>query len=194
MTENSGNPQDGSDNSSKRLVKILVIIFIGVPILIELMTLFNILNVQFFEDDEKEVASEEAVTQVDELAEGDTLWTDYAAPVLLKSIRIKVRGQDWKFELVFSPSDSTTEQDSLVQVDSLKLQSDEILRTDTTFSWQASEEGIPELIMEWKLPPGDIPTTLYLRSEQQIADDSTAMVPREAPLDKIPVRYNADES
>ena len=45
--------KEKSGESSKRLVKILVILGIGIPVLVELMTLFNLINVQIFEADQQ---------------------------------------------------------------------------------------------------------------------------------------------
>lgn len=193
MTETSESQNNDAESSGKRLVKILVVVFIGIPVLIELMTLFNIVNVQFFEEDTSESTVQE-VSQVDQLAEGDTLWSEYNTPVLIENMIIKVRGSQWRFEMIFAASDTANLSSELVRVDSLKLQSEEILRSNQEGNWMTDEENAARLELEWELPAGDIPTILYLSSNQQVNSDSMETVFREAILDKIPVRYNTGDS
>ncbi|HKL18000.1 MAG TPA: hypothetical protein VJ905_03495, partial [Halalkalibaculum sp.] len=48
-----GSPENKKANkkSTKRLVRILVVVGIGIPVLVELLTLFNLVNVQLFTDE-----------------------------------------------------------------------------------------------------------------------------------------------
>jgi len=183
--------EEKSDNSTKKLVKILVIVGIGIPVLVELMTLFNLINVQIFED-EKDVNSHDTnVTEVRGFGEGDTLFANQESAVLIDQLRVKVSAQEWRFALGITSMDSTSQEKLQIRVDSLRLQSKKILLGIDSSSWEVRQTVPAQIYGEWALPNGDIPTKLFVSIEQQEAD-STTRVSQEIPLHKIPVRYNQE--
>jgi hypothetical protein len=185
-------PEEKSNNSTKRLVKILVIVGIGIPVLVELMTLFNLINVQIFED-EKDANSEGFdVEEVRGFNEGDTLFTEYSSPLVIDELRIKVSVQKWRFVLGMTSVDSISQDMLQIGVDSLKLQSDKILSGNENSSWEVTQSKPAKVYGEWELPNGDIPKKLFIGIQQQIGEDSTEKVTQEVPLDKVPVRYNQE--
>ncbi len=192
MTESNSPKEDDSGNSTKRLVKILVIIGIGIPVLVELMTLFNLINVQIFED-EKEVSQQgDDVVEIQEIEEGDTLFADYSNALTINQLRIKVSAQKWRFALGLNPVDSLDQQQLQVEVDSLRLQSGKILPGTGDNPWETEDTVPGEMSAEWELPNGDIPEMLYISSFQYIESDSTKRIQQEVPLGKIPVRYTQE--
>lgn len=188
MTENNSNSD--SPNSTKRLVKILVIVGIGIPVLVELMTLFNLINVQIFEDEEVRERSAPAA-EVRQITEGDTLFRDYRSPVAIELMRINVSAQQWRFELELTTPDSVSQEHLRIEMDSMQLNSGRMLAAGGSSVWQLQEErSPPRLHAEWELPNGDIPRTLYISSIQQMPGDSARRVQQQVPLGNIPVRYN----
>ncbi|WP_372638664.1 hypothetical protein [Fodinibius sp.] len=191
MTENHSNSDSNSRNSTKRLVKVLVIVGIGIPVLVELMTLFNLINVQIFEDEE--VRQPEQVAEVRQITEGDTLFRDYGSPITIELMRINVSAQQWQFELGLSLPDSVDREPLDIEVDSMRLNSGKIHATGGNSSWNVQEEYRPSRLQaEWELPNGDIPSTLYISSFQQMKNDTASRVQQEVPLGNIPVRYNRE--
>lgn len=192
MTESNSPKEDDSGNSTKRLVKILVIIGIGIPVLVELMTLFNLINVQIFEDEQEVNQQKESVAEVRAVEEGDTLFADYSNALTINLLRIKVSAQEWRFALGLNPVDRLDQQQLQVEVDSLRLQSGKILSGTGDNLWEIDDTVIVGMSAEWKLPNGDIPEMLYISSFQYIESDSTKRVQQEVPLRKIPVRYTQE--
>lgn len=189
--DNHDSPQSQED-STNRLVKILIAVGIGVPVLIELMTLFNLINVQIFGGGDEEInQKEEPVSEVQRFAEGDTLFKDYTSPVLIDEMRAKVSVQQWRFALRLVTLD-TWDTVHPLKIDSLQLQSGQVLDIQKTYDWEPkdTERSISD---EWILPSGDIPVTLFITSEQPVSGDSSERVQQEVNLDNIPVRYKVDK-
>lgn len=193
MEENNSTTSDSGKWSNKKLVRILIIVGIGIPVLVELLTLFNLINVQIFEGEQELEQKEESVVEVRKLAEGDTLFTDYASPVIVESMKVKVSARDWRFELIFAYPGGVEKFNPKVRVDSMRLNSGRILQASDSYERQTSGE-VPRIRAEWELPSGDIPQMLFIRSVQAVSEDSNQTVYKEIPIGNIPVRYSRGES
>ncbi|SMO88982.1 hypothetical protein [Fodinibius sediminis] len=189
MEANTSNHDNGSSSSTKRLVKILVIIGIGIPVLVELLTLFNLVNVQMFEDEEnaRQPASE-AVADVSAVAEGDTLFSDQLYPVRIKEMRVSVSAQQWRFELGLEAMDDVTADQLEIEMDSIRLDSDRVLMGQQV-AWTEVQRRPVSVRGEWTLQNGDIPAALYIGLRYFAGTDSSRHLQREIPLSTIPVRY-----
>lgn len=184
--------EETSNSSTKRLVKILVIVGIGIPVLVELMTLFNLIDTQMFGGDEKEIQNQEQTTEVRGISQGDSLFKEHPALVVIDTLRVDVSARDWRFKLGLRAIDSIDQNTLQLQIDSLELQSDKILSAEDVSFWEIVDEVPAAVYGSWELPNGDIPTTLHISSVQAVSSDSSASIQQEVPLDKIPVRYNQD--
>ncbi|MEL7832680.1 hypothetical protein [Fodinibius sp. Rm-B-1B1-1] len=180
--------EETSNNSTKRLVKILVIVGIGIPVLVELMTLFNLINVQIFDDEKSDEQASAKVEEVRGVSEGDTLFKGQPTPIIIDRLRIKVDAQDWRFEIGLRALDSLTQDELQVKVDSLQLQSEEMLLGDQNRFWQIQNQRPLNILAEWELPNGDIPQKLFISAVQVNGENGRRH--EVVPLDKIPVRYN----
>lgn len=184
--------RQSSEDSSNRLLKILIAVGIGIPVLIELMTVFNLINVQIFGNGDKEVAKQEQPVVEEQLfAEGDTLFADFGSPLLIEEMRAKVDAQQWRFAIQFNRIDSS-ETEQPIKIDSLRLQSGKVLDIQKAYQWDRTDGKI-YISDEWTLPSGDIPVTMYISSDQSMSSDTTERVQQEVKLDNLPVRYNVDE-
>lgn len=192
--EASNADNTGSEKTSSKLVPILVIIGIGIPVLVELLTLFNLINVQLFEDEKKDRPVTQSVTEVRGFGEGDTLFANYRSPVVIDEVKIEVSAQQWhfSFELTYpvGANESTPPQ---ISVDSLELQSGKILQKGEFHSWEVEEGEAPEFKANWELPNGDIPLVIFMSSFQPVASDSVQKIQQEVTLDDIPVRYTRED-
>lgn len=182
--------KSGEEDSKKTLVRILIIVGIGIPVLVELLTLFNLINVQLFEE-EKVPEQQARPAEVEEFMVGDTLFADAATPIAISEILIKVSAQSWRFELTLAQSGSTAVVGNLVAIDSLKLKSGEVL--SDTQKWEVNKSSRLQKTFEWLLPSGDIPTVLYMSSRQSFSKDSVANLRLDVQLGNIPVRYSQDK-
>jgi len=174
---------NSEEGSKKTLIRVLIIVGIGIPVLVELLTLFNLVNVQLFNDETDQMQKKGQPVQTVEFAEGDTLFTDSNFPVVISAIQINVSAQEWVFELQLLPSDTTIQKTPLVKVDSLKLKNSNLLRSSQ--EWSASQSKS----MRWPLPNGQIPIRLYMSARESITGDSARHIHQEVPLGNIPVRY-----
>lgn len=192
MANDQSDSYQSSEESSNRLLKILIAVGIGIPVLIELLTLFNLINVQIFGNSDGGVDhKEEPIAEVQRYAEGDTLFTDYVSPVLLDQMRAKVSAQQWRFSLRLINLDGPNTAQT-IKIDSMRLQSGQLLGVQKTYDWDTTD-GKLHIEDEWTLPAGDIPITMYISSTQPASGDTTAYIQQEVKLDNIPVRYNVDE-
>lgn len=189
-SENDNKKQDSGKSSTKRLVRILIIVGIGIPVLVELLTLFNLINVQLIGGEEEPASqTRSAIEEVSTYVEGDTLLSDSPNPLVIREMKIKVSAQLWRLELNISPTDTIAANKNLVFVDSLKLKSGAALRPEDAITlYQVGETG-PSFIAEWELSDGDIPQIMYVRSAQPVASDSIMIVRQEVKLGKLPIRY-----
>lgn len=189
MEEQNADRSKSEGSSNKRLVRILVIVGIGIPVLVELLTLFNLINVQLFEDEKQDVRERESDVAVQELTEGDTLFADYAYPVVVDSMRMKVSARQWRFKLVFRLADTLSQHKPDIRIDSLQLNSGKILQGKDSYSWN-TEGHAPLMVARWSVPSGDIPKWLFISSMQAVAEDSMRHITKEEKLGNIPVRYS----
>lgn len=192
MADDNFGSDQSSNKSTNRLVKILIAVGIGIPVIIELMTVFNLINVQIFGNgDDEEIQQKQSVVEVQRFTEGDTLFADYTSPVFIDEMRVKVSAQQWRFALRLVRLD-TLDAEQQVKIDSLQLQSGQTMDVQKTYQWQIADSE-SYLSDEWMLPNGDIPVIMYISSDQPFSDDSTEQIQQEVKLDNLPVRYNVDE-
>lgn len=187
MPDNS-DKHEKEAGSRKNLIRILVIVGIGIPILVEVLTLFNLINVQFFEEEKKMIPHSQPAS-VRELVNGDTLLKEAPVPVILEDMLIKVSTREWYFELALSRSEISEGKISVLKVDSLKLNSGKIL--GGAREWK--EVGHAQKTMGWQLPTGDIPSIVYVSTEQISAENSVQSFEQAVRLGNIPVRYRREE-
>lgn len=182
-----------SGSSTKRLVKILVIVGIGIPVIVELMTLFNLVNVQIFEDEKiAKLNNNEAVTQVSTISEGDTLFVHDNAPLVIERFLVKVTPLEWRFEFGLRAVEKFSQQELQIVVDSLRLQSGRVLPGVDYNAWKIEDDRPAKIYKEWKLPNGDVPQKIYISVMQNTPRDSASRTQQVLPIDKIPVRYDQE--
>jgi len=184
--------EENSGNSTKRLVKILVMVGIGIPVLVELMTLFNLLNVQIFGDEKDSNSFDTNITEVRGVGEGDTLFAEQGSKLTIDQLRVEVSTQQWRFTISMTAVDSISQDELQISVDSLNLQSNKTLLGSESRSWEVRQTAPAKVHGEWILPNGDIPTKLYVSIYHQAGEDSTYQLNQEVPLNKVPVRYSKD--
>lgn len=175
---------ESDKGSNRKLVRILVIVGIGVPVLIELLTLFNLVNVQLFSSEDKSHQQQTRQSQVVEFNEGDTLFAETDYPVVISNMQVMASPQEWYFEIKLAGPDSGASSSVSVSVDSLQLKEGEVVNASQEWNPKQTE------VMRWALTNGEIPVGLYIRAMQPATVDSVREISRAIPLGSIPVRYN----
>lgn len=190
MTNENSGQESGSNTSNKKLVKILVIVGIGIPVLVELMTLFNLINVQFTD---KEANQKETVGEVSEsldYTQGDTLFSNSTYPVHIAMMEINVSTQDWQFLLTLSTPLKDDQMYTPITLDSLRLQSGKTISVEQDQSEKTTQAGRHAISIKSSLPNSDIPQKLFLSMPPQQQDSLKKQTEtRSIKLGHIPVRY-----
>lgn len=186
------NPPDQSEeqstNSSRNLVRILVILGIGIPVVVELLTLFNLVKVQIWEE-EPRVEVPAKTSQAEPLQPGDTLFAEQPPMIVFHEMQISVNAQSWTFILSFK-TERVGQSEVPVSIDSLRLHSGRFLRdTGSNGLTKQADSSSFETSYTWSLPSGDLPEVLFLTRLVRAGPDSTYRERQEILLGNIPVRY-----
>lgn len=192
MEEGNAEKEKADKSSTKRLVRILVIVGIGIPVLVELLTLFNLINVQLFTGGKEQAPQFRSEQNVGSVVEGDTLSIDAGQPYVIHTMKIRVSARHWRYELSLMPADTAIKEESSLRVDSLKLESGKTLVSEQAASIQKIGDAQPGYSAEWELPSGDIPQVLFLKTIRSLGPDSSEIFQKEVPLGNIPIRYARD--
>lgn len=190
--------KDSGTSSTKRLVRILVIVGIGIPVLVELLTLFNLVNVQLLNgEEEAPITSSDQETEMRSFTEGDTLYSDSEIPVLIRELKVKVSARQWRLNMHLAPADTPgtyrlKNGNEFLSLDSLQLKSGMVLGGEQLAGFETLErdDGAAfDYKIDMKLPSGDIPRVLYLTSFQPANADTLKEISRKVRLGNIPIRY-----
>lgn len=189
MQEESS-PNNKSGSTKKIWLRVLIIVAIGIPVLIELSTLVNLLKVQFWGEKEDTTEQVQTTGQVREIVEGDTLFTSPGYTLRLQTMRVEVSPGSWEFKLTLNARKDTISAYD-VQVDSLGLRSGNILAGKGTLEWNTTSDfEVLETTEDWEVPNGDIPNRLFLTVYSDNDPDSSEIEHLDLPLGPIPVRYD----
>lgn len=196
--------KNDNGNSSWTLVKWLVIIGIGIPVLVEVLTLFNLVSVQLWEEERQEATVEVGSAGLNLAEEGERYFRDTAGGVILRRMRIAVGPEGWRFRMEFSGDSLTLDPDSLssvppagegsvrweLAVDSLTLDSGQTLEPRGPVAL-LSASNAREMVasFEWELPSGDLPAAAYLRLQRRVEGRPDVSVTEEMRFGNIPTRY-----
>lgn len=183
-----------SKSSLSTWVRVLIIVAIGIPVLVELLTLFNLVKVRFGEEEDTAKQEMEAAAQPPEVMIGDTLYADQPLTVVMQEMRINVSPSNWEFIIELRKQDPGKPRFG-VMIDSLELNSGKMLpQSEETTGWEGEENSdTSEFEGTWIIPNGDIPKTLFVTVNKIFSPDSVTTVHEDVPLGPIPIRYHREE-
>ncbi|MFH5833025.1 hypothetical protein [Halalkalibaculum sp. DA384] len=190
--QDASSSNNESGRSKKVWLRVLIVVAVGIPVLIELSTLFNLLKVQFWGAEEPAEAQVQTTESAKEYVEGDTLFVgaDSLYALHLKEMRVDVSPASWEFSLILSASTSAEAEKYQVELDSLLLRSGQVLAGRGVLEWSSLREGeVSEVTERWEVPNGDIPDRLFLRVSQR-SDSAGTEEHLSLNLGPIPVRYD----
>ncbi len=186
-TENSGNVEKKS--SRKNLLRILVILGIGIPLLLELFTLFKL-----FTGEEKhgEIKITEDVKMV---TAGDQVIPVTPPVIVLEYARILASPEEFIFEIELELEDIPGKR-FVLELEDLKLKSGQTIKTTKRKTWRVSDNSKNEGEFEtnWSIPPGDTPEGLKLKTVIYTDKDEKKEMEHNVIFGKIPVMYNPSQT
>jgi hypothetical protein len=171
--QSSGAPED--DNPSMGLVKWLIIIGIGVPILVEVGTFFGMVGNHM--DEEQKEATHEQAEETYGIHEGARIEVGEDQTVEVENLTLWASSGDWTLQMTFALTDEA-ESDNAIQIRLDRLVTNHETRLDESRIIDLSSEQ-PKRTIEWTIPSGEQPARIRIRSGEESHTHR---------FDKIPVR------
>lgn len=171
-------------SASKRLVKILVLIGIGIPVLIEAATLVRLIGGHLGDEEQNRSAAADAAAHV-VVEEGDELLPATAPAETIVRMVVRARPDAWTF-LVEAEVANPTEHPYELTLRALETQHGEVL--DEAHVARRAPGDSARLSARWRLPAGDLPASMEVEGRLVGAPDSVQAAPRRVHFDRIPVR------
>jgi|GEM_PF-3059799 len=196
---------EDSSGSKKYWLRAVIIIAFGVPVLLEVLTFFNLIKFRLFDDGSSQEPSsrETTVTEVQKYAPGDTLFTDARQIIIIQEMHIYVNPEAWNFELSLKTSASGNAVPGAfrLSIDSLRLDNNSIIRKSALWEREQVEEQKEEESeeseyeeneweTEWSIPNGRLPQQLFVTWQRKVDQDSIALIHKGFVLKKPPIRYH----
>ncbi|HKK45379.1 MAG TPA: hypothetical protein VJ964_07650 [Balneolaceae bacterium] len=185
-------PQNNeSSNSPNYLVRVLLIVAIGIPVILEFLTFFNLIKFRLW--DESSPSKQEQVQTTEkhahEFSIGDTLLVDSPMVLTLEDLRINVNPETWKLEVKLRAIG--TSKDFKFSIDSLRLENGMTVPVKEISEQESeNESGYREIEGEWTIPNREVPSDLFVTVYRKISADSTSKIHKRFPITKPIVRYN----
>ncbi len=169
--------------SSKRLVRILLIIGIGIPVLIEAATLFRLIGGHMSEDEAPSSASETTEAYV---VEGDELLPETPPAERITALIIEPESESWVFSMDVAVANRTAAPYEL-QLREVQAEGGQVFEKTASQQWAAGDSAAMEI--EWALPAGSVPSSLTAEARWYIGTDSARTVTQAIQFGKIPVQW-----
>lgn len=178
-----GGTAPNSSAASKRLVRILLIIGIGIPVLIEAATLFRLIGGHMGEDDGPDAAAQTTETYV---AEGDELLPETPPAERISTLTIEPESEAWVFKMAVDVA-NPTEAPYMLQLSEVQVQDGQVFQKTASQRWAPGDSSAMQI--EWALPAGSVPSGLSAEARWYIGTDSTRTLSRTIQFGKIPVQW-----
>jgi len=197
-----------TSGSKKYWLRAVIIIAFGVPVLLEVLTFFNLIKFRLWDDGSSQEASspKTTVTEVRKYAAGDTLFADSRQIITIHEMHIYVNPEAWDFELSLETSASGADAPGAftLSIDSLQLDNNSIIRKSALWERKSTNQGEErqetegnesedeekEWETEWTIPNGRLPTQLFITWQRDVLPDSTAVIHKTFAIEKPPIRYH----
>ena len=178
-----GGTTPNSSAASKRLVRILLIIGIGIPVLIEAATLFRLIGGHMEDDGAGASAAETTETYV---VEGDELLPDTPPAERITALTIEPESESWVFSMDVAVANRTAAPYEL-QLREVQAEGGQVFEKTASQQWAAGDSAAMEI--EWALPAGSVPSGLTAEARWYIGTDSARTVTQAIQFGKIPVQW-----
>ncbi|MDX1637729.1 MAG: hypothetical protein R3281_07155 [Balneolaceae bacterium] len=187
--------ENSSNKSSKKWVRILIIVAIGIPVLIELNTLVNLVKVHLLGEEPQAAGHTEQVesNRIREYVAGDTLFAHQDYALLLGEAQVDVRPGHWDFRMNLQAAPPATGYRA--DLDSIVLRSDRVIYPGDQAGWDRDNKGGTSTLQgTWQVENGDIPDRMYLSiyPTGDSGSDTTRVERLDIPFGPIPIRYRQE--
>jgi len=192
MSEQEKRENDTSPTSMRRLVKWLLILGVGVPILVEAITFFGLVGRHVSESDEEQAAETQVHAQAPEVTIGDDLLS--STPMVERVVKARewAYGEHWAFELTIA-LDSLPGKAYRIVFDSLRTKEGQLIADQKVLKWEAGDEQEEDLAqtVQWIMPPGDQPVSVRVRAFSG-KDQQRPLKTQYVTFGKIPVQIRSE--
>ncbi len=181
------------NQTQKLLIKILILIGIGIPILIELITAFELFNTQVLKKQDRSIKYKSQQTKkIRSICPEDILIQEAETTLILKNARIIYGYSSWGFELNLEV-ERYPESGFQIDLYKLKLKNGEIIETLKSEKWIPNPNKKGKFLrFKWSIPAGSIPVAISLLLKVP-PDNPKITINKEIHLGKIPVLYDSSE-
>lgn len=152
MFEDVGGPEQ------KTLLRLLIIVGIGLPILIEVVTFGSMMGHHLMGDTGVEAVPETPTAAEAGAGVGDPILESSAVSARIGAASVVTADEGWRFTLAVNVT-NTGSDPAAVRLDSVTTRSGETV-SDTASTGQLPVEGTDDVTQSWLLPPGKRPDTV----------------------------------
>jgi uncharacterized protein affecting Mg2+/Co2+ transport len=186
---NASSPPDDDDGiSRKTLVRILVVLGIGIPLLVEGITFAGLLSSQLLGDGGGDAGTPTATPteRMERVGEGDELLAATPQADTVTSATLTAESNSWVFTLSVRVNNTSNHAYQL-QLQSVTTTGGRQIDEVSTVTVLAGEQGT--VTGQWRLPPGERPESITVLAIQQGTENRTATTTQEeVPLGNVPVQ------
>lgn len=173
--------------SSKRLVRILLIIGIGIPVLIESATLIRMIGGYMGGEEAAQESTPEATETY--VVEGDELLPETPPAERIVTLTVEPQSEAWVFTMELDV-ENTTARPYELELGEVEVGDGQVVQQTVSQRWDAG--AAETMAAEWRLPVGQIPSGLTARARWHIGTDSTRTLTRPVQFGQIPVQWRRD--
>ncbi|WP_336339325.1 hypothetical protein [Haloarcula brevis] len=177
--------EDVDGPEQKTLLRILIIVGIGLPILIEVVTFGSLLGHHLVGDPGGEVVPETPTAEPAGAGVGDPILESSAVSARIESASVVTADEGWRFTLAVNATNSGTEP-AAVRLDSVTARNGETV-DGTASTGQLSVGQTETVTRSWLLPPGERPDTVSITVLEYPDDGETQSTQYDVTLGDIPV-------
>lgn len=188
MSNQAETPEPEASSANKKLVRILVLIGIGIPILIEAITLFRLIG-GHMDEESASAAPDTSAAQVVNVGDELLPATPPAEVIAELIVEPNPAAGTWVFEMEVEVRNATGHPYTL-EVSALETQDGTRQRQQFSQRWAPGDEG--ELEAEWSLPEGQLPRSLTARGRLHVTADSVREATRRVELGRVPVQWRRE--
>lgn len=187
MSQSSPASEDDDGISRKTLVRILVVLGIGIPLLVEGITFAGLLSSHLLgSSPDTATPTQTPTAAVERVGEGDELLAATPQTDTVTSASLTAESDSWVFTLSVRVNNTENHAYQL-QLQSVTTSSGRQIDEVSTVTVLAGEQGT--VTGQWRLPPGERPESITVLAIQQGTENRTATTTQEeVPLGNVPVQ------
>lgn len=176
----------------RRLVKWLLIVGVGVPVLVEGITFFGLVGHHVSDSGKEEASATSAHAQAPEVSIGDDLLSSTPLVERVTEAREWAYGEHWAFELTIT-LEKPPEKGCRIVFDSLRTEDGNMVADEKELQWEGGDEDEDDLAqtVQWIIPPGDQPFSVRVRAFSG-EDQQQPLKTQYVTFGKIPVQIRSE--